>query len=94
MNIIFTVVALFVLIQLARHVLGITIKNCTFNYEKRDSRYTLFLDNVFGGTISSIKTVRANDINSVIKLKNSMDVNISDAIYFNDVWGNSPSNLK
>jgi hypothetical protein len=78
----------------ARHVSGLTIKNCTFNYEKRDSRYTLFLDDVLGATISSIKTVRANDINSVIKLKNSKDVTISDVIYFNDVWGNAPVNLK
>jgi polygalacturonase len=78
----------------ARHVSGLTIKNCTFNYEKRDSRYTLFLDDVIGGTISSIKAVRANDINSVIKLKNSKDVNISNVIYYNDVWGNAPVNLK
>jgi polygalacturonase len=77
-----------------RHVMGLTINNCTFNYEKRDSRYTLFLDDVLGGTISSIRTVRANDINSVIKLKNSKDVNISDVIYFDDVWGKSPANLK
>ncbi len=76
-----------------RHVKGLTIKDCSFNYEKQDSRYALLLDDVLNATISSIKMVRAKDNASVIKLKNSSDVLIEKVIYYNDVWGMSPTGL-
>lgn len=75
----------------ARHLMGLTVKASTFNYEKRDSRYALFLDDVAGAQISGIKMVRARDLDSAIKLKNSTGVTIENTVYYNDQWGNSPA---
>lgn len=77
----------------ARHVMGLTVTNSSFNYEKRDSRYAFFLDDVEGATISGIKTVRAKDNDSVIKLRRSSGVHIADIVYYDDQWGNAPANL-
>jgi polygalacturonase len=77
----------------ARHVTGLTINNCSFNYEKPDSRYALFFDDVLNAKLSSIKMVKANSNNSVIKLRNSSNVTIDKAIYYNEVWGMSPAEL-
>lgn len=77
----------------ARHVKGLTIKDCSFNYEKRDSRYPLFLNDVIGAKISSVKIVLASDNPSAIKLKNSSGVSIEKGIYYNDVWGLAPAEL-
>jgi polygalacturonase len=77
----------------ARHVKGLTIKNSSFNYEKLDGRYALFLNDVSGAKISSVKMVRANDNATVIKLKNSSDVSIEKVIYYNDEWGVAPTEL-
>ena len=77
----------------ARHVKGLTIKNSSFNYEKRDSRYAIFLDDVIGAKLSAIKVVRANDNGTVVKLKNASDVSTDHIIYYNDKWGNSPAQL-
>jgi polygalacturonase len=77
----------------ARHVKGLTVKNSSFNYEKQDGRYALFLNDVLGAKISSVKMVRANDNATVIKLKNSQGVVIENSVYYNDVWGISPTGL-
>jgi len=77
----------------ARHVNGLTIKESSFNYEKRDSRYALFLDDVIGAQISSVKMVRPKDNNYVIKLKNSSNVHIDNVAYYNDQWNNAPTQL-
>jgi polygalacturonase len=77
----------------ARHVMGLTLKECTFNYEKRDSRYAIFLDDVVGAHLSSLKMIRAKDNDFVIRLKNSPDVTIENAIYYNDDWGSAPAEL-
>jgi hypothetical protein len=77
----------------ARHVMGLNIKECTFNYEKRDSRYALFFDDVLSAKILSVKMPKAKDNDFAIKLKNSKDVIIENAIYFNDEWGNTPVTL-
>jgi polygalacturonase len=71
----------------ARHVMELTVKNCSFNYEKPDSRYVLFLDDVSGAKISSIKAIRTKDVNTPVKLKNATDVRIENAVYYNDEWG-------
>ena len=77
----------------ARHVKGISINNCTFNYEKRDSRYALFFDDVIGASISNIKTVRAQDNPKVIGTKKAQNVQVSNSVYYNDTWGNAPATL-
>lgn len=77
----------------ARHVEGLSIKNSSFSYEKRDSRYAIFLDDVIGAKLSDIKLVRAADNPVVIKLKNSSDVFAEDLVYFDDKWGDSPRKL-
>ena len=71
----------------ARHVAGLKINASSFNYEKRDSRYALFLDDVIGAEISSVKMVRAKDINSLVSLKNSSKVLIENSFYYADEWG-------
>lgn len=59
----------------ARHVMNLTVKNCSFNYEKTDGRYALFLDDVIGAQLSAVKTVQSAN-KEVIKLKSSRNVEI------------------
>jgi polygalacturonase len=77
----------------ARHVKDLTVKNSTFNYEKRDSRYPIFLDDVLDAKLSTLKVVRPNDNETIIKLKNSKDIAQEDIVYFDDDWGKSPVKL-
>jgi polygalacturonase len=77
----------------ARHVKGLNITNSSFNYEMRDSRYPMFLDDVIGAKISDVKMVKPNGIDTVIKLKNASDVNIVNTVYYQDEWGKSPAVL-
>lgn len=77
----------------ARHVNGLSVSNCTFNYEKRDSRYALFFDDVIDAKISAVKAVRAQDNTNLIGLKKSTNVQVQDLIYYNDTWGNAPTPL-
>jgi polygalacturonase len=77
----------------ARHVADLSIKNCSFNYEKRDSRYALFLDDVTGATISTVKMVKAIDNNSIIAFKNSRNILIENTVYYIDKWNDTPASL-
>lgn len=77
----------------ARHVKGLNVQNSTFNYEKRDSRYAIFLDDAPGANLSGIKMVRPQNNPVLIKLKNSPGISVQDVIYFNDVWGKEPAKL-
>lgn len=77
----------------ARHVEGLRISHCTFNYEKRDSRYAIFLDDVLKAHLSDIKVVRPSDNDHVIRCKNALDVTMENIVYFNDAWGNTPVDL-
>lgn len=77
----------------ARHAKDLRIENCSFNYEKRDSRFSIVLDDVVGAKIDSVKMVKAEDNNHVIKLLNSSDVTVRNTIYYKDVWGQSPAVL-
>jgi hypothetical protein len=78
----------------ARHVKGLTIKASTFNYEKRDSRYAICLDDVLGARISSVHMVKAAENKHVIGLKNSTGVTVDSAVYYQEQWGNAPVELK
>ncbi|MES2371095.1 MAG: endopygalactorunase [Bacteroidota bacterium] len=73
----------------ARHVQGLQVKNSSFNYEKKDSRYVFFLDDVIGAKFSSIKMVSAGNGN-VLRLKNAANVSVENATYYTDAWGNAP----
>jgi polygalacturonase len=77
----------------ARHAMNLTVTNCSFNYEQRDSRYALFLDDVIGARISAVKMVRAQDNDHVITVNNSPQVIITDSIYYDDTWGNAPAEI-
>ncbi|HEV8272682.1 MAG TPA: endopygalactorunase, partial [Chitinophagaceae bacterium] len=77
----------------ARHVISLTVTNSTFNYEKPDNRYTIFLDDVLGAKINGIKAMKAKENNTVIKLSNSSNIKIENAIYYTDEWGRSPVSL-
>ncbi|HEY8659523.1 MAG TPA: endopygalactorunase [Hanamia sp.] len=77
----------------ARHVIGLTVNHSSFNYEKRDSRYALFMDDVKGAHILNIKAVCSRDNSAVIKLKNSSNIIVKDAIYYHDVWGAFPKKI-
>jgi hypothetical protein len=74
----------------ARHVMGLNVKNSSFNYEKRDSRYAVFLDDVVGAKISGVKMVKPLDVDAVIKLKNASNVVVEKVVYYRDEWGKSP----
>jgi polygalacturonase len=77
----------------ARHVEGLTLTNCSFNYEKRDSTPPLLLDDVVGAKLRDVKMVRAADQPVLIRMKGSRDVTVEKAVYFEDVWGASPTEL-
>ena len=77
----------------ARHVNGLTVKGSTFNYEKQDSRYAIFLDDVIGARILDIKAVRAKDNSAVIFVKNSPDLIMENSIVYDEVWNKSPAKL-
>jgi len=78
----------------ARHVEGITVKNSTFNYEKRDSRYALFFDDVTGANISAVKVVAPQDNHALMGLKNASGINVTNVTWFNGQWGVEPKQLK
>jgi polygalacturonase len=77
----------------ARHAKDLHLENCSFNFEKRDSRFAIVLDDVVGAKIDSVKMVKAEDNDHVIKLLNSTDVTVRNTIYYRDVWGQSPAVL-
>jgi hypothetical protein len=77
----------------ARHVKGLNVTNSTFNYEKPDNRYVIFLDDVLDAKINGIKAMKAKDNNAVIKLRNSSDIKIENAVYYSGEWGKQPANL-
>jgi hypothetical protein len=77
----------------ARHVKQLSLKSCSFNCEKPDGRYAIFLDDVLGAKISDVKMVRATDNDYVIKLKNSGAVMIDNTVYFTARWDNLPTGL-
>jgi hypothetical protein len=77
----------------ARHVTGLKITNSSFNYEKTDNRYALFLDDVIDADINGIKAMKAKDNTSVVKFKNSSNIKIENAVYYPVEWGKSPVSL-
>ncbi len=77
----------------ARHVEGLTVNASSFNYEKRDSRYAIFLHDVLGATISDVKMVRPADNAAVVKWKNTSGVSIDKTTYYLDQWDHSPAAL-
>ncbi|NML42006.1 endopygalactorunase [Chitinophaga sp. G-6-1-13] len=74
----------------ARHVEGLTIRESSFNYEKRDSRYALFLDDVRGAEISGVKAVRAADATDWLRCIRSSGVHWKNILFYQDEWGKSP----
>ncbi|HKZ36492.1 MAG TPA: hypothetical protein VJ184_02500 [Chryseolinea sp.] len=78
----------------ARHVSGLKLKDCSFNYENPDGRYALFLEDVLEAFISSLKMVRAKNNDYVIRLKNSPGAIIQNSIYYHDEWGRSGKELE
>jgi polygalacturonase len=76
-----------------RHVKGITVNNCSFNYEKRDSTPAVMLDDVIGAKFHAIKLVKASDAAAPFKLKGARDVAIDGVTVYDDTWGNAPSEL-
>lgn len=77
----------------ARHVMGLTVKQSSFNYEKRDSRYVIFLDDVIGAQLSELKMVKPIDNSTVIGLKNATQIKMDKIIYDDDVKGKNPKPL-
>jgi polygalacturonase len=77
----------------ARHVEGLTVVNCSFNYEQRDSTPALLLDDVIGAKLAGVKLVRAHDQEVLIRLKDSRGISAEKVVYFDDTWGNAPVEL-
>jgi hypothetical protein len=77
----------------ARHVMGLRVNESSFNYDKTDNRYAIFLDDVKGATISGVKMVKPRAVSSIIKLKNASNVVVEKLTYYNDEWGKAPSFL-
>ena len=77
----------------ARHVKNLTVKQSSFHYEKRDSRYVIYLDDVIGAQFSELKVVKPIDNPTVIGQKNASQIAINNIIYDNDVQGKDPKPL-
>ncbi|HEX6429879.1 MAG TPA: endopygalactorunase, partial [Niastella sp.] len=65
----------------ARHVMDLTVKGCSFNYEQPDGRYAVYLDDVINAAITACKMERPAGNEEVIKLKNSTKVRIENVSY-------------
>jgi polygalacturonase len=76
-----------------RHVEGLTLTNCSFGYEKRDSRPAILLEDVVGARMSDVKLVRAEDQPSLVKLRGSRDIAVERTVYFEDIWDKAPVEL-
>ncbi|WP_242691733.1 endopygalactorunase [Desertivirga arenae] len=74
----------------ARHVVGLKVQNCSFNFEKRDRRYPILLDDVNGAVFSSLNLVKAKEAGSVLRLKSSSDVTVENVSFYDDEWGKGP----
>jgi hypothetical protein len=77
----------------ARHVQGLMVTNCSFNYETPDNRYAIFLDDVIGARINSIKMMKAKEMAAAIKWKNSSNVSLENVVYYQDEWGKEPTSI-
>lgn len=77
----------------ARHVDGLTLDRCTFNYEKRDSTPALLLDDVLGAKLTNVKLVHASDQPEAVKLRGSRDVTVDRSTVYDDTWGQVPHPL-
>jgi polygalacturonase len=77
----------------ARHVMGLNVKDCSFNYEQQDNRYALFLDDVAGAKLANIKMVKPTPVDGIIKLKNASNILVEKAVYYSNEWGKAPVNL-
>jgi polygalacturonase len=77
----------------ARHVMDLTVKGCSFNYEKRDSRYPIYLDDVIGAQISDVQMVRPANNKEVIKLNHAANIHVENVFYYEDVWNNAKTRL-
>lgn len=74
----------------ARHVMGIQVKNCSFNFETTDKRCALFFDDVIGATVKNVKMVKASENDVLIKYKASTQLTIDSVIYYDNKWGEKP----
>jgi polygalacturonase len=77
----------------ARHVMDLTVKSCAFNYEKRDSRFPIYLDDVIGAQISDVQLVRPADNKEVIKLNHATNIHLQNVFYYEDAWNNAKTKL-
>ncbi|MES2653360.1 MAG: endopygalactorunase [Bacteroidota bacterium] len=78
----------------ARHVMGLTVKQSSFNYEKRDSRYVIFLDDVIGAQFSELKMVKPIDNPTLIGFKNTSQIKMDNMFYDDDEKGKNPKQYK
>ncbi|GAB3910930.1 endopygalactorunase [Mucilaginibacter boryungensis] len=65
----------------ARHVKGLTVTNSSFNYEKTDNRYPVFLEDVLSAIFRNVTLVKPADNIPAIKLKGSSDIRMDNMIY-------------
>ncbi|HET9571681.1 MAG TPA: endopygalactorunase [Bacteroidales bacterium] len=75
----------------ARHVKDLVIDSCSFNYEKPDQRYAVYLDDVQGASLHSVGMVKAADSPFIIGLKKSSSINLINCFTYQNSWGNSVS---
>jgi hypothetical protein len=69
----------------ARHVEGLTIRACTFKYEIEDSRYAIFLNDVLGPRINSVKVLRSKKIDHVLVLENAPGAVIDNFTFYDQL---------
>ena len=50
----------------------------------------MFLDDVIGAKISNTKMVKPDEVDAVIKLKNSPNVTVENTVFYTNEWGKSP----
>jgi polygalacturonase len=77
----------------ARHVAGLTISHCDFNFEKHDSTPAMLFDDVVGAKVQAVKAVRASDQPLMVKVRDSRDISLEEVTCYTDAWGTAPVNL-
>jgi hypothetical protein len=76
-----------------RHAKNLEVKNCSFNFEKEDSRFAVLLDDVLGAKIDNATMIKATDHSHVLKLIKSADVSLVRSRYYVGDWGHKETTI-
>lgn len=76
-----------------RHAKDLTLENSSFNFEQKDDRPAIFLEDVEGARLKDIKMLKSSAQPQAIIIRNSKDIHLNEVIYYQGKWGNTPTKM-